>query len=107
MKVTTEVIKTLDISDADKRLLNALLLDIAELNNELNNCNQSWKKVYIEYQDWHNKYSPERTDPCPDYYGYYFLIFEDNESESCGTEMTINELDTVLCALVNFVEFRK
>ena len=28
MKVTKEIIKTLDISDADKRLLDSLLLDI-------------------------------------------------------------------------------
>ena len=107
MKVTKEVIKTLNISDSDKRLLNALLLDVEELNNELDNRNQYWKKVYIEYQDWHNEYSPERVDPCPDYYGYYFLRFEDNESESCSTEMNIHELDIVLCALINLVEYDK
>ena len=107
MKVTKEIIKTLDISDADKRLLDSLLLDVEELNNELDNCNQDWKKVYIDYQDWHNEYSSERVDPCPDYYGYYFLKFENDESESCCTEMTIHELDIVLCALINLVEYNK
>ena len=58
-------------------LLYALLLDLAEINNSLEK--KGYDKIYIEYQDYHNEYSPERTDPCPDYYGTYKIYSEGNQ----------------------------
>lgn len=105
MKITTENINDLNISHSNKSLLKALLIDIEELNNLVDNVNQDYKKLYIDFQDWHNEYSEERTDPCPDYYGCYTLRFEKNPNETCGVEMDIEMLDTVICSLVNYVEF--
>jgi hypothetical protein len=105
MKITKENVDKLNILDNDKRLLNALLLDIAEFNNELDNQNLSNKKLYIDYQDYHNEYSPERTDPCPDYFGYYFLRFENNPNATCGVEMSLDELDNTICTLINLIEY--
>ncbi len=104
MKITKENINELNILNVDKCLLNALLLDIDEFNNELDKQNLSNKKLYIDYQDYHNEYSPERCDPCPDYFGYYFLRFENNPNETCGVEMLLDDLDKTLCVLINFIK---
>lgn len=113
MKVTQENIKNIkyvynwnSLSSA-QNYLKSLLIDLLELNNELDNKNESYKKLYIDYEDKHTGYSPERTDPCPDYYGLFTLRFENKPYETVGEVMDLNELDTVLCALVNFIEFRK
>jgi hypothetical protein len=98
MRVTYENIKTLPISDTAKRLLKALLLDI----DDINKMNLK-PPIYIDWQDFHNEYSPERTDPCPDYYGYYTLKSEVLEGEIIGIEMTLDMLDDTLCALSNYV----
>lgn len=105
MKITKENVNELNIDDYSKHLLNALLIDLIELNNELDKQNLSNKKLYIDYQDYHNEYSPERTDPCPDYFGYYFLRFENNSNATCGAEMTLDELDNTLCTLINLIEY--
>lgn len=99
MKVTLKTIKTLPINDRDKDLLEGLLIDLKEINQVSNK-----PKIYIEFQDWHNEYSPERTDPCPDYYGYYTI-----RSETCedllGVEMDLDTLDTALCLLNNYLVY--
>ena len=113
MKVTQENIKEIkyvynwNSSDSAQNYLKSLLIDLLELNNELDNRGESHKKLYIDYEDKHTEYSPERTDPCPDYYGLFTLRFENKPYETVGGIMDLNELDTVLCALVNFVEFGK
>lgn len=100
MKVeTTKEVNQLPISDYDKKLLSALLVDVGEINHLCEDVN-----IYIDWQDYHNEYSPERTDPCPDYYGYYTIRCTKHPSEIIGVEMTINDLDVVLCTLCNFVE---
>lgn len=113
MKVTQENIKNIKYvynwnypSESAQNYLKSLLIDLLELNNELDNRGESHKKLYIDYEDKHTEYSPERTDPCPDYYGMYKLVFEKNPYESVGTEMTIEELDSAMCILINFVEFK-
>lgn len=78
--------------------LNSLFADLDELNSFLSN------KIYIDYQDYHDEYSPERTDPCPDYYGYYSLRYEDIPNKIIGDFMTLDELDNTLCLLINFLE---
>ena len=99
MKVTLKTIKTLPINDRDKDLLEGLLIDLKEINQVSNK-----PKIYIEFQDRHNEYSPERTDPCPDYYGYYTI-----RSETCedllGVEMDLDTLDTALCLLNNYLVY--
>lgn len=112
MKITQENIKNIkyiydwNSLDRAKNYLESLLIDLVELNNELDNKGESYKKLYIDYEDKHTEYSPERTDPCPDYYGQFRLRFENKPSETVGDIMTLEELDTVLCALVNFIQFK-
>lgn len=78
----------------ERDLAKALLKDLEELNKELP------KQLSIEWQDYHNEYSAERTDPCPDYYGMYKIIYDGGEM--VGMEMDIDELDTTMCALSEF-----
>lgn len=77
-------------------LFDSLLDDLEEVNlyNE--------HKLYLDWQDYHDEYSCERTDPCPDYYGYYTLRLENNPNETVGTVMTIQELDSALCILYSY-----
>lgn len=86
----------------DCQLMLALLIDLEELNSEL----ESYRKLYIDIQDYHDEYSPERTDPCPDYYGMYRLYPENDPYNAIGTEMTIDNLDSALCLLINFMEIK-
>jgi len=86
MKITNENVK--EVSKNEQELLKALLQDVEEINKIAKN------PIEIIYQDWHNKYSPERVDPCPDYYGYYRILT--NNNETIGEEMTINDLDNAL-----------
>lgn len=90
----------------DCQLMHALLIDLEELNCELENKEESYRKLYIDIQDYHDEYSPERTDPCPDYYGMYRLYPENNPYNAIGTEMNINDLDNALCLLINFMEIK-
>ena len=84
----------------EQRLLAALLNDLEEINlSEVGLFNN--KLLHIDWQDYHNEYSPERVDPCPDYYGYYTLRNPDNEV--IGIEMDADTLDTVLCTLYSYI----
>jgi nitrate reductase assembly molybdenum cofactor insertion protein NarJ len=105
MKVTLDNYKDLIPKD-NQLLMHALLEDLNELNTELENLQEPYRKLYIDYITEHTEYSTERTDPCPDYYGMYRLRFEKNPYETVGLEMTIKELDNVLCVLINFTEFK-
>lgn len=105
MKITIDNYKEL-IPKENHSLIYALLLDLLELNTELENIQEPYRKLYIDYITEHAEYSPERTEPCPDYYGMYKLVFEKNPYESVGTEMTIEELDSAMCILINFIEFK-
>jgi hypothetical protein len=112
MKVTVDNIKDIDyINDyhaieTGKKLLRSLLVDIEELNQLLIDKNESYRQVYIDYENKHTEYSPERTDPCPDYYGLFTLRFIKNPYETIGEPMTLDELDSAICLLINFTEFK-
>lgn len=97
MKITKENIKEI-IPKNDWVLLEALLLDIESINRYGN------KKLFIDWQDFHDEYSCERTDPCPDYYGYYTVRVEGSEWDSIGLPMSIEGLDSALCTLCEYVE---
>lgn len=98
MKVTLDNIKDLDIKERERFLLPSLLDDIDEINS------LTGDNLYIDWQDFHNEYSPERTDPCPDYYGCYTIRY--NPYEFIGLEATIDQLDEYLCVLSNYVDFK-
>lgn len=89
-----------------QNLLKSLLIDLDELNDLLKDKGESYRQIYINYEDKHTEYSPERVDPCPDYYGMFTLRFEKNPYETVGDIMTLNELDSAICILINFTEFK-
>ena len=102
MKVTEENIKNLPIKDNEKCLLKALLEDLHFINDYL--IDRDKEPIFINFQDFHNQYSPERVDPCPDYYGMYTLTSDSLAGKILGVEMTLSDLDDTLCMLYNFVE---
>jgi len=95
MIVTEENINRLP--EKEQGLIKALLKDIDDINyhKPLNSCN-----IYIEWIDKHTEYSPERVDPCPDYYGMYRI---GRENDFLGVEMTLDDLDIALCLLYNYL----
>lgn len=96
MKITRENYKTI-IPKKEQNLLKSLLDDLDDINKYHKD-----NKLYIDWQDYHDEYSCERTDPCPDFYGYYSLKFENLPNETVGTVMTINDLDSTLCILFSY-----
>ena len=97
MKVTYENIEDLPIDNKDKVILKALLTDI----DEINNANLK-DPIYIDWEENHTEYSPERTEPCPDFYGTYSLI-RSTTKDKLGVEMDLNTLDIALCLLNNYI----
>ena len=95
MKVTRENYRQI-VPKEEQNLLSVLFDDLDEINQYTEDI------LYIDWQDYHDEYSPERTDPCPDYYGYYTLRFENLPNETVGTVMTINDLDSTLCILFSY-----
>ena len=89
------------IPEKEQPLIKALLEDLTEINKiiSFNTSNYLW----LSFEDEHTQYSPERTDPCPDYYGCYRL-HNSYDNDTIGLEMTIDELDMNLCTLINFCE---
>ena len=112
MKVTIDNIKDIKYISGyssitiGRDILKLLLIDIDELNNLLKDKDESYRQIYIDYEDQHTEYSAERTDPCPDLYGMFSLRFEKNHYETIGEIMTLNELDSAICLLTNFIEFK-
>jgi hypothetical protein len=96
MKITDETISNLP--EKEQELVKALLEDIKEMNIHL----PINKKLYLEWIDEHTKYSPERIDPCPDYYGCY-IVRKEGITDFLGVEMKLEDLDMALCLLHNFI----
>ena len=99
MKVIEETISELPIKD--QRLVKALLRDIEEINQ---NLPPKTNEIYLEWQDYHDEYSPERTDPCPDYYGMY-TVRRIGTLDILGVEMDLQTLDIAICLLNNFLVY--
>ena len=93
MILIEDKIDTLPISDYDKGLLKALLIDLEEINHSLP---LKASNINIVWIDEHTEYSPERVDPCPDYYGMYRL---QQGNKTLGVEMDLEILDYVLAVL--------
>ena len=95
MIVTKENIREIPISIREQGLLNSLLIDLEEINHNLPSY---MSNININWIDEHTQYSPERVDPCPDYYGYYRLY---QENKTLGIEMDLETLDYTMCVLSN------
>lgn len=95
MRITKENVDKIPLEEKDRRLLTSNISDINELNS------MTGKDFYLDWQDFHDEYSPERTDPCPDYYGY-FSIREGSYYPTIG-EMypTVKELDDAILVLMD------
>ena len=79
------------VPESEQSLLLTLLIDLEE-NAVLP------RELEIHWQDWHNEYSPERTDPCPDFYGTYGLKWQGSD-DYINHELTIDELDNHICTV--------
>ena len=95
MKITEETIY--NIPEKEQPIVIALLNDLEEINHNLPLHSPN---LELEWIDEHTEYSPEWTDPCPDYYGMY-RVWRGNDY--MGVEMDLDTLDSALCLLYNFV----
>ena len=85
-------------------LLETLLNELEGINNVLDK-RMNYGRVFIDYCDEHTEYSPERTEPCPDYYGTFSLRWEDTPCDTIGENgKTLPKLDSDICFLSEFVD---
>ena len=65
-------------------------------------------------EDYHDTYSPERVDPCPDYYGCYTLMTENEELYkqkfgyvdcTLSEKLPLNDFESVFFAIIEFIDF--
>ena len=103
MKLNNENYK-IYVPENDQELFEALLIDLSILNRLLVDQGDAYRQLYFDIETNHTPYSPERTDPCPDYYGMYTIRFERNSYKIVGDYMTINDLDNAMLILSNFVD---
>ena len=75
------------------------LLDDLEIINLQHNTN-----IELHQVEEHTEWSPERTDPCPDYYGMYYLYIPETK-EKIGDYMYIDDLNEIICVLSEFSEY--
>lgn len=109
MKVTKENISKIEyFADYKKQgislnksqdMLNEL---VKVLEKDINDGFPLEKHLYINYEDKHTEYSPERVDPCPDYYGCFTLRLESDPYEIIGDYMTLEGLDEAMLLLSNY-----
>lgn len=88
------------VPEQEQNLIKSLMIDLGDINKIISFTHNS---LYISLDTEHTEYSPERTDPCPDYYGFYRL-HNSKDNDTIGIEMTIDELDSNICTLFNFCE---
>lgn len=75
------------------------LLDDLEIINLQHNTN-----IELHQVDKHTEWSPERTDPCPDYYGMYYLYIPETK-ETIGDYMYIDDLNETMYILSEFSDY--
>lgn len=75
------------------------LLDDLEIINSQHNTN-----IELHQVDKHTEWSPERTDPCPDYYGMYYLYIPETK-ETIGDYMYIDDLNETMYILSEFSDY--
>lgn len=65
------------------------------LDYELEEINSFNKGIFtLHWQEYHDEYSPERTDPCPDFYGMYYI--RKNNNRVMYVPVTLQEIDEYL-----------
>lgn len=98
MKITRENYK--DWASEDKQ---AFLLSLISDVEEDNNNHLYPKNLEIHVDEYHTEYSPERVDPCPDFYGTFSLYWEDRvkTGDNIYSELDLDGLDLAL-AIVHF-----
>lgn len=79
-------------------LLKSLLDDIEVINSQ-HNIN-----IELHQVEKHTEWSPERTDPCPDYYGMYYLYIPETK-EIIGDYMYIDDLNETMYILSEFSDY--
>lgn len=73
------------------------------LDNELEEINSFNKGVFtLHWQEYHDEYSPERTDPCPDFYGMYYI--RKNNNRVMYLPVTLQEVDEYMFFLWNILK---
>ena len=83
-------------------LLESLLDEVFEINNMLTVIHGNKANlISIAWENEHTEYSPERVEPCPDYYGFFYII---RDNTSIGDAMSIDQLDESLALISDFVE---
>ena len=95
MKITKENYEV--VPENEQSILLSLLDDLDDINGSSLYSNN----LYIIWTEEHIDWSPERTDPCPDYYGYYRLRLG---SDYIGETMSLDQLDSAICLLYNIME---
>lgn len=81
------------VPEHEQELLEALLRDLDEINS------YGYRELEVHWQDWHTD-----SEECPDFYGTYTLRVK-NSFETVGVEMTLDELNTNMCTLINYLEY--
>lgn len=119
MKITRENFKDFiefDDSFSKESYVNSLLDDVDEINKIIKNSNFEQKpEFYIDIQLHHDEYSPERTDPCPDFFGYLSIrgtVFnEDGNIVRDGIvgdlKKSLSEIDYDLYSIYSILDFIK
>lgn len=98
MKLTNENLYILP--EKEQSLAQALLMDIDELNQILSKNVQD-RVAYLDWQDYHDSYSPERTDPCPDFYGCYCIMINDKQ---VGDKLKIQDIDYSIYEIISYTQ---
>ena len=88
----------LNKNDTSNGLLKCLLDDLEIINSQHNT------NIELHQVEEHTEYSPERVDPCPDYYGMYYLYIPETK-ETIGDYMYIDDLNEIMCALSEFSDY--
>lgn len=84
------------------KLLESLLDEVDNINEMIKDIHGDMANLLsISWENEHTEYSPERIDPCPDDYGFFYII---KDGISVGDAMTIDQLDESLALLDDFVE---
>ena len=77
------------------------------LKKDLDIINQTgiFSPITLERQDYHDEYSPERTDPCPDFFGQYSLMC--NGDRINYEPLPLDTIDEIICCIFNLIKYGK
>ena len=93
-------------TEEQTKLLLSLVKEARDINSILTNFpGQDMKTISIYWENEHTEYSPERTDPCPDNYGFFYIMMN-GVNQTIGDAMSIDQLDESLSLLYDFVEMQ-